>query len=194
MIPTDPMTQDDEPTPQVRPSETAVESDDPAVYLPQSPTPEEYVLAEQIDLRNGPSIAAAKVALRQRRQAMWVSRMDGLFRSARRNARAAFATIAINAAGIAGCALHRAAQDGAAEERAAAGERAFLEYRSTVAGQLKDLREDVRELRLALRRISGAPVPQSDDADRLLPPPDKVGMLFKPHADEEPLLCTGWPL
>lgn len=159
---------DDMPTPQVRPIPDAgtLDLDDPAVYLNQPATPDERMLGEQVGLHNGdatPWWMFAKLALRDKKQAVWIGGMEGFFKAIRRYARIGLMALAANLVAIGGYALHWAASNGAAEERSAAQERAFTEYRSAVAKRLDELREDIRELRLALNKLSGyGPQPDPD--------------------------------
>lgn len=171
---------DDAPTPQVQPVPEYlrgdVDADDPAAYLVQKPTAEEHLLSEQVGLHNGAAVPwwmFAKLVVRDRRRGRWIAQMDGLFRKVRRYAIAGVTTLAVNLTAIGGYALHRADSNARAEERAAAIERAndardgyrerqFLEYRASVAREVDALRDDIKELRSLMRKMTGY-VPRSSD-------------------------------
>ncbi len=140
------------------------QSDDPAVYLVLPPTPEEHILAEQVDLHGGAAVPFwmfSKVAHRLKRQAAWIGQMDGLFRRVRRYTIAGLTALAMNLTAVGGYALHRASQNGASEERAMNLERATQQQRDAVEREIQDLRLDIRELRAAMRKVTGE-VPKDD--------------------------------
>ncbi len=132
----------------------------PFVYLGRDPTPEEHLLAQQVGRHDGDSVPfhmVAKIALRLHRYASHAAGFEWFWRRARRHARAALAALAANVVVIAGFVLHRVAVQAAAEEHAAAQERAEEVYRDGVGKQLDRLDRDLRELRAVLQRLGIAP-------------------------------------
>lgn len=125
-----------------------VSTDDLIVTLRKEPTPEEHAIAEGVGLHDGshvPFHMFAKVAAAGHKNANWIGSMDGLMNKARRRALGALGALAFNLAALGGFLLHGAREEGAAGERAMQVER-----------EIQDLRLDVRELRAAMRRMSGA--------------------------------------
>lgn len=150
-------------------------SDDPAIYLKQPPTPEEHILSEQVGLHDGAEVPFwmfAKVAVRQRAQAMWISGIDAIARRIRRHFMAGLGALVINLTAIGGYAYHRAVASGAAEEHAANVERVIQEHRDAVEREIQDLRLDIRELRSMLHKMTDNK-PNSDVSLSLLSPFDK---------------------
>lgn len=151
----------DDPTPQIQPVPQQLrdlDDGDPAVYLQQEPTAEERILTEQAGLHYGAGVPMwmfAKLAVRQRRQSRWIASIDGLLRRVKRRARVGLGTLAANLVLLCGYAVHRIEASAAADERLAAQERAFIEYRTSVGSQLMEMRLDIRELRATLHKLSG---------------------------------------
>lgn len=133
-------------------------ANDPGVYLKQPPTDEEHILSQQVDLHNGapvPFWMFAKLVVRLRRHGQWIATMDLLMRKAKRHVWAGLGTLAANLVVIVMFAQSHARSAGAAEEHAAQQERAFNEYRDSARREIGELRQDIRELRLELRKMSG---------------------------------------
>lgn len=157
-----------------------VDDSNPSVYLVGEPSREGHILTEQAGAHDGapvPFWMFAEVALRLFGATSWIGRMDGAWKRVRRYVYLAAGFAAANI-GIVGANLVHA-HDGrvAAEERAAAGERAFDEYRRVTDDKIEQLRLDVRELRAMLRRIGGGgpDVPTSD----IWTAPDKLSLIDK---------------
>lgn len=151
-------------------------ADDLIVSLRRDPTPEEHAIAEGVGLHDGahvPFHMFAKVAGTGHQNARWIKSVDGLMKKARRHALTALGAMALNLAAFGGFLLHRASEDGAAGERAVQVEQRNQERRDALQREIQDLRLDVREIRAALRRMSGvdAPGPQGIEST---PDPDKV--------------------
>lgn len=156
-------------------------SNNPLVYLAQEPTPEEIQIAISCGRHSGdhtPFHMLAKVALRVYRIAVPLGRMDAAYRRARRYvlAAASFAAVNLSAAGI--WYLGRVEANAAAQERAAALERAIRAYREDADRKMHELQLDIRELRVELLRLSG-----KDDLHRpgLLIGPGRSFSYLTPH-------------
>ncbi|MES2170574.1 MAG: hypothetical protein V4479_07610 [Actinomycetota bacterium] len=136
----------------------------PAIYLVMPSTPEEHSLAGSVGLHDGepvPFHMLAKVAGRLHKVSTWASRFDVFMRRGKRWAYAGISAALLNL-GIAGhFVIDRAEAVGAADERAAAIQRESERFRNSTDEKINELRLDIRELRAALRRISGTDlVPQ----------------------------------
>lgn len=146
-----------------------IDDNAPATYLNQPPTDEEHLLAEQCDKHDGDSVPfwmLAKVAGRVQRGATWQGKLDAIFARARLWARVALSAAAANLAGVGLYWLHAHDAAVAAGERAAAGDRAFEEYRRITDEKFVELRLDIRELRAALHRLTGVdPLPLPPNSD-----------------------------
>lgn len=153
-------------------------SQDPAIYLAQpQASPAAAVLVQQVGLHTGhevPLWMLAEVAVRQQADAQWISGVDGLWKQARRRGMAAAGVLAVNVLTAIGMLLHYSWAGGAAEERAAGMERAAIERRDAIEREIQDLRLDLRELRAALRRMSGVDPGPSGDGEA--PSPDKFSL------------------
>lgn len=131
---------------------------DPHIYLPQPPLPAEKELLEALLCETGdpaPAHWVVKVALRLWRQVRWSDRLQAALRRGRRYAMvcASFAAANIGVFGINW--LHAHDEHVAEVERAAAADRAEIEYRRVTEQRLNELRQDLIELRASLRKLTG---------------------------------------
>lgn len=151
----------------------------PADYLSLPPSAEEHLLARQTDLHSAlvPWWMFAKVALRLHSIVVWVARADGLAARTRRWLIAGVTIAAANLGGVAVYTVHRIEEGARADERAGAlqkrvnDDRAEIlmrlsEVNGALQRQLDDMRQDIRELRRALQRLSGRdPLPDKRRTD-----------------------------
>lgn len=147
---------------------------DPAIYMVEEPSPGEQRLLDAWDRAAGdpaPAHMVAKLARRGYRRDVWQGKLDGYFRRARRWAIAGVVALATNLTAIGGYLLHRAAEAGAAEERATQQDRSQAEYRRDVRRELDLLRGDVAELRALLFKLTGATTPSTNGTAIVLAAP-----------------------
>lgn len=157
-----------------------VSADDLIVSLLKDPTSEEHAIAEGVGLHDGahvPFRMFAKLAVTTRRHANWIGSMDGLMKKARRHALGALVALAVNLAAFGGFLLHRAREDGAAGERAVQVEQRNQERQHALEREIQDLRLDVRELRAAMRRMSGADPEHPSSDTNYEPDPDRLSAI-----------------
>jgi hypothetical protein len=146
-----------------------VSAADLIVSLKRLPTPEEHAVAEGVSLHDGAGVPFhmfVKVAMWAHRHENWIAERDDLERKIKRRANAAIGLLATSILTVIGGVAHRLVEEGRDDERAIQAERAALERRDALEREIQDLRLDVRELRAAMRRMSGAD-PTTEDADRL---------------------------
>lgn len=156
-----------------------VSTDDLIVSLRRDPTPEEHAIAEGVGLHDGahvPFHMFVKAAMQSERNREWIGGVDDLMKKARHRALAALGALVLNLGAFGGFLLHRAAEDGAASERVVQFEQRAVERRDALEREIQDLRIDVRELRAAMRRMSGADAlgPESSEAPM---DPDRLSVL-----------------
>lgn len=154
-------------------------NDDPAAYLKLPSSEEGKLLTEQADQFPGslvPFWMFAEVAVRQRKASTWIADRAKIEGKIRRRAAAGLATLAANLVLLFGYAAHRLEAGGAAEERAIQQERAAVERRDALEREIQDLRIDVRELRAAMRRMSGADALGPESSETPLDP-DRLSVL-----------------
>lgn len=159
----------------------------PADYLAQDPAPEEQLLGKQTDLHDGAAVPwwmFAKVALRVYRIALWVAGADKLATRARRWMIAGVTIACANLGGVAVYSVHRIQESAVEAERAAVLRQTVADDRldmlrrldkmnELLQRQLDEIKIDVRELRLALHRLSGRdPLPGNRSPDVHAPVPD----------------------
>lgn len=155
------MTDDD--TPQIRPipegDPVAENASDPAIYLRQKPTPREHNLSEIVGLHNGAGVPwwmFSKVACRLYDHDQWIVQRAKIERRIRRYARLALAALAANLLAIGTFVLTRHDAAIRLEERAALADQRQAEQNQAREREIRDLKEDVRELRTLLRKLSDA--------------------------------------
>lgn len=154
-------------------------NDDPAAFLKLPASDEGKLLTEQADQFSGslvPFWMFAEVAVRQRKTSAWIADRTKIEGKIRRRAAAGLATLAANLVLLFGYAAHRLEAGGAAEERAIQQERAAVERRDTLEREIQDLRIDVRELRAAMRRMSGVDGLGPESSESPLDP-DRISIL-----------------
>lgn len=164
---------DDEPTPSRPPAPRASHrSDNPLEYLLGSPSEDGKRISSACDRGTGahtPFWMFAELAQRVYRAASWIGRMDGNFRRTRRYVFAAAGFAAVNLGALATWYLHRVEANAAAQEHSAAIERTIREYHDTEEREIQILREDIRELRAAMRKMTDATKPQDLSISSLIP-------------------------
>lgn len=137
----------------------------PVAYLTQDPTPEETVLAEQVGQHLGapvPFWMFARLALKQWGVSAWAASRRKMERRLRRWVIAGASIAATNLGGLFVFLYHRAdamAEQqravGAEQERAAELARDVQRYRDATEETIRELRLDIRELRAAMRKMTG---------------------------------------
>lgn len=183
------------------PDATEVDATHPIVYLSQPPVPADHSLAAAVGLHDGahvPFWMFAKVADRLHLTATWVSRFDTFVRRGRRWAVAGISAALLNLGLAAHYVVTRAEAVGAADERAAAVQRDADIYRTATEEKITELRLDIRELRAALRKMSGLdPITHGRSTytpDSSIPSlPDKISLRLKPQGIPSCLLVDTVP-
>jgi hypothetical protein len=168
------------------PDASEVDSTPPIVYLSQPPSAAEHALAGAVDRHDGDQVPfwmLAKVAERLHLVAAWANRFDMFFRRGRRWAVAGISAALLNLGLVGHFVLTKAEDVGAAGEREAAQRRDADIYRAATEEKITELRLDIRELRAALRKMSGLDpmTPRGStyppDSSIPVPPPDKITLL-----------------
>lgn len=136
-----------------------IDQQPPAVYLRGEPTPEEATLAQLCGLHAGSQVPFwmfARVAERTHSVSIWAGTRRAIERKLRRWLIAGAAFAATNLGGAIIFVMHRAEDNGAAREHVAQLERGIERYRQEAEARISELREDVRDLRRELRKVTGA--------------------------------------
>lgn len=135
-----------------------IDQTSPVVYLHQQPTPEDAAFAEACGTHTGGEVQfwmLGQVAKRTHANSVWAASRRAIERKLRRwlIAGAGLALGNLVTGGL--YLLHRAEDTGAEQERAAELSRSVERYRQNTDDVIRELRLDIRELRAAMRRLSG---------------------------------------